>query len=52
MRAQRANKPAGGQNGVDFEEPDTLFGTALSRKDGNEWSGQDAIGELGHRTAD
>ena len=30
----------GGQKGVDFEEPDTLLGTALSSQDGNEWSGR------------
>ena len=35
-----SQQDTGGQKGVDFGEPDTLLGTALSSQDGNKWSGR------------
>ena len=40
QESAESQQDPGGQKSVDFKEPDTLFGTALSSQDGNKWSGR------------
>ena len=50
QESAESQQDPGGQKSVDFKEPDTLLGTALSSQDGN--NGQDTIRQRGNRAAE